>query len=331
MRALVTGGAGFIGSYLSEELLRRDIKVSIIDNLFRGKLENIKNILDENNKFYNIDLSDNSNIKEVEEIINIERPEIIYHYAAINGTQYFYDLPQMVLEKNTLMTLNLMQSISNVVIKDVKYKPKIVYASSSEVYGEPLNLPTNESDITYINVYENRDSYALSKLNGEFLIKLYSEKLNLKFLLYRLFNVYGPRMVGTKYGQVIPEFFNRLVEGEYPLKIYGDGSHKRSFCYIEDNVFISVEISLKAENDVINIGNPYEISINKLAEEIMIKMNLIPKVEFLTERSGDHKRRCPDISKIISYIGEYKFIDLNKGLDIILEGINFKKKNNEDS
>lgn len=320
MRALVTGGAGFIGSHLCDELVARGYDVSIWDNLFRGRLDNIKDHLDKpNNSFYEIDMADSGSVDHMVELLIEEQPELIFHYAAINGTMYFYDIPAKVLETNADATRNLMLALRRVheILPD--YSCTIIYASSSEVYGEPLHLPSNEDDITYVNVESVRDSYAAAKLIGEFYVKLISEELGYDYYVMRLFNVYGPRMVGTKYGQVIPEFITRLKEGEYPLKIYGDGTQTRSFCYVTDNVQMTIDLAeSRAESGVYNVGNPDEITIGDLAAIIMEKMNLEPALETSPALSGDHKRRWPDVSKLTNVIADRKLIALSDGIDRML-------------
>lgn len=319
MKAIVTGGAGFIGSYLMEELISRRYSVIVWDNLFRGKLENIRNLLNENNKFVNIDLAFEENVPQMTEMIVKEQPNLIFHYAAINGTQYFYDIPSKVLEVNTMATKNLMNAVRNAKKQVPDYKCKVIYASSSETYGEPFSIPSKETDVTYVNIDHIRDSYAAAKLIGEFFVKLIAEEMGMNYIILRLFNVYGPRMVGTKYGQVIPEFIQRLYEGEYPLKIYGKGEHKRSFCYVTDNVKMTVDAALiDCPNGVYNIGNTHEISIHELGSIIMKKLGKKPQFQYLPERVGDHKRRCPDINKLCQIIGERKCINLEQGIDLML-------------
>lgn len=320
MKAIVTGGAGFIGSHLMDELINRNVDVTVWDNLFRGKLENINHNLDNNNSFLNIDLSDINNIEKMAENILKEQPNMIFHYAAINGTQYFYDIPAKVLEVNSSATYNLMLALRKVKEVQPNFKCKIIYASSSEVYGEPFKLPSNEKDVTYVNIDSIRDSYAASKLIGEFYVKLIAEELSLEYNILRLFNVYGNRMIGTKYGQVIPEFINRLSEGEYPLNIFGDGSHMRSFCFVKDNVNLTIDLALSnCDNGVYNVGNNKEISILELAEMIMKKMDKEPKFVFLEERSGDHKRRCPDLGKLFKFVDKQEFIELENGIELMLK------------
>lgn len=317
MRALVTGGAGFVGSHLCDELISRDYVVSIWDNLFRGKLENIEGILqDDDNHFENINMADMHNIDRMAELIAEEKPELIFHYAAINGTMYFYDIPAKVLETNAGATYNLMLALRKAHKIAPDYIPTIIYASSSEVYGEPLHLPSNENDVTYVNVESIRDSYAAAKLIGEFYVKLIAEELNMPYYIMRLFNVYGPRMVGTKYGQVIPEFITRLKEGEYPLKIYGDGTQTRSFCYVTDNVRMTTDLAESdAVSGVYNIGNSDEITIGELAGIVMRKLDLEPKFETSPALVGDHARRWPDVSKLIDVVGEQDLVGLSEGID----------------
>lgn len=318
-RAWVTGGAGFIGSYLCEELVEQHYEISIIDNLFRGKKENIEHLLNSKNLFYQLDMAKKENVDEMVKLLIEEQPELIFHYAAINGTQYFYDIPSQVLEVNSMATYHLMCAVKMAKEECSNFKTKIIYASSSETYGEPFSIPSKETDITYVNVNHIRDSYAAAKLIGEFYVKLMAEESGMEWIIMRLFNVYGPRMVGTKYGQVIPEFIKRLQEGEYPLKIYGNGEHKRSFCYVTDNVKDTVKLAMSDnKNEIYNIGNSNEISIKELAERIMEKMKLTPAFEFLPEREGDHKRRCPDTTKLRAAIGYTKYIELDEGIQKML-------------
>ena len=317
---LITGGAGFIGSNLAKYFFKNKYNIQIIDNLFRGKIENIENLLkDKNNSFYNIDLTNNDSINKVQTILNEFKPDLILHYAAINGTQYFYDIPYEVSVTNSLTTYHLLEALKLVINDDGTYKPKIVLASTSETYNEPFNIPTNENDLTYTRISQLRDSYLTAKLMSEFYVKSFTYKYNIPFLIFRIFNVYGPNMIGSKYGQVIPEFIQRIKEGEYPLKIFGNGSHTRCFTFIDDHVEISyVIITSDTENEIINIGNDNETSIKDLAKLILIKMGYTPKIIYLKERDGDHKRRVPDISKLKCIIGDYKFISLNSGISKLI-------------
>ena len=324
--ALITGGAGFIGSHMSQKLVNNSYKLIIVDNLFRGSLENIKDILkDENNKFYNIDLVTHKSISKLKDIFIKYKPNLIIHYAAINGTQYFYDEPTKVSTVNSISTYNVLEALK-IAKKVVKVNPKFCFASTSETYGEPFNIPTNENDVTYARIDQDRDSYSAAKLMSEFYTRLYCKELKIDFIILRIFNVYGPKMIGTKYGQVIPEFISRILQGEYPLKILGKGNHTRSFCYIDDHINLTFNlINSKCSNQIINLGNPEEISILDLASKVMNQMNLKPKFEFIKEREGDHLRRCPNITKLLDYTGGYNFLSLEDGLNRTIKYYKNKK------
>ena len=316
-RALITGGAGFIGSFFCDRLYKEGIYFTVIDNLFRGKLENISALLNSENKFINLDLIYSKSIDQVAQVLIKEQPDLIIHYAAINGTEYFYDFPAKVIEVNSIGTYNTLQAIKKARKKGFDKKALFVFASTSEVYGEPFKLPTTENDITYSRIFLDRDSYAIAKLASEFFTRLFCKELNLNWIILRIFNVYGPRMISSKYGQVIPEFINRLKKGEYPLRIIGNGQQTRSFCYIDDHIELTWRLICNeySYNDVYNIGNPYEIKILDLAKTIMKKIGLKPNFTFTEGRKGDHKRRKPDISKILDVVGLYNFISLEKGID----------------
>ncbi len=319
--ALVTGGAGFIGSHLCEELIFRGFKVLCVDNLFRGSLTNLKDI-QENVKFcfYNIDLLNSNSIVDIEEIFLLEKPSFIFHYAAINGTEYFYDIPYKVTSTNSIATYNLLESLKNTFKKVVDYKPKLIFASSSEVYGSAKVIPTIEDSLTYLRLDENRDSYAAGKLISEFYIKHFSQENGLDFFIFRIFNVYGPRMINTKYGQVIPELILKAKNSTKNLEIIGSGEETRSFCFINDHVELSLKIIDEAKSsEVYNIGNPEEIRIFDLSKKIVKNFNKDLSIIPSNARSGDHLRRAPSIEKAKRYVGEFEFTPLEKGLNVMIE------------
>ena len=301
MKAMVTGAAGFLGSHLCDELLDRGYKVVGIDNFFRGKKENVT--FHPNFDFYERDLTKDYFLKP---LIEKHNPDILFHYAAINGTEYFYDIPTKVFDDNIEITKNVMNAIKGSNIK------KVVYTSTSEVYGDNPPLPTPESHMIELNIFTDRDSYASSKAIGEFYVKYYCKEYDIDYLILRPFNTYGPRMDNTKYGQVVPEFFRKLKDKEFT--IIGDGTQTRSFCYVDDHKRLAVMLSEQLSNDVVNIGNDEQVTILELAKRIhkINGMKFNPK--FLPSRDYDTQRRQPDISKIRSCFSQYNFVNLNQGL-----------------
>ena len=215
MRVLVTGAAGFIGSHLCDKLLSDGHEVVGMDNFFRGKRENLPS--SKNFRFYNIDLSQKSNL--IRDIFNEEKPEVVFHYAAINGTKYFYDMPYDVLNQNIKITQNVLNACKNLHVR------KIVYASSSEIYGNNPPTPTPEGHDILLNIGTDRDSYASSKALGDFYVKQFCKANDKSYLILRIFNTYGPRMDTSEYGQVIPEFIRKAkVEKEGAWIVEADGA-----------------------------------------------------------------------------------------------------------
>lgn len=317
---LITGGAGFIGSHLCEEFIKQNYKVICVDNFFRGKRENIKSILRlDNFKLFEIDLNNNESIIELVKIITKFLPEYIFHYAAINGTEYFYDIPYEVVLTNSISTYHLTNAMEKIFKEKINYKPKIIFASSSEVYGSAEKIPTSEKEITYLRTSENRDSYAAGKLISEFYIKLFAQKYNIDYFIFRIFNVYGPRMINSKYGQVVPELIKKIKTSSKSLKIIGSGTETRSFCFIDDHINLTIKaVKFAKVNQTYNIGNPYEVEILELAKLIcsILGKNLIIKNS--EPRSGDHSRRCPNVDKLIDFIGDYPFLSLEEGIKKML-------------
>lgn len=311
-KILVTGAAGFIGSFLCQELLAKNNFVLGVDNFFRGKKANLQEfILNKNFVFKKIDLSSPRNISRLKQLIIKHKITTVYHLAAVNGTQYFYDKSFFVLDQNTKITQNLLAALQNT---KVNY---LLYTSSSEVYSDPLTIPTNEEHPILLNAASDRDSYAASKAIGEFYIRLFAEKNKISYLILRVFNMYGERMVNTRYGQVIPEFIQRMLH-EDKFTIIGDGGHSRSFCYIKDAIWAMRELLEKKVTGILNIGNDSEISILKLAKKIHALEHRSFQPIFLPERPYDHKRRKPDISKLKLLIPELKFTDLDIGLKKVI-------------
>ena len=303
-KVLVTGAAGFLGSHLCDKLLKEGYHVIGVDNFFRGKKNNLP--VHENFEFYNHDLS-KEKIKGLESI-NLD---YVYHYAAINGTKYFYDIPNKVLNDNIKITQNTLSSLRSQI-------KKIFYASSSEVYGPTPKVPTKEEELINLNIDADRDSYASSKAIGEFLIRSWCKENKVSYIILRPFNTYGKRMATDGYGQVIPEFIERVNQGEN-FYLFGNGSQTRSFCYVKDHVNIAVKLLETCENQVLNIGFDEEISINDLAKKIHFILNKKFVVENKPAWENDTKWRKPSLIKLRKYIGNYRFTNLEEGLRKILD------------
>ncbi len=260
--ALVTGAAGFVGSFLCEELLRRGYDVVGVDNLFRGRMENLKAA--ERSKefeFQRLDLTHATAASALKELLSSRAVTLVYHFAAVNGTQHFYDRPKLVLDWNTRITFAVMESLEGTPVE------KIIYASSSEVYGDPDVIPTPESHPIKLKASADRDSYAASKAIGDFIVRLFARDLGIDHLIARIFNTYGERMVNTQYGQVIPEFI-RKCRIEPKFEIIGNGLHTRSFCYVADTVERIVSLAEKGTQPIYNVGHDAELSILDLARLI---------------------------------------------------------------
>lgn len=303
MKALVTGAAGFLGSHLCDELIEKGYKVVGVDNFFRGKKENINSKV----SFSQMDLSNKECVPYL--VLLMKDVDIVFHYAAINGTEYFYDIPTMVFDDNIEITKNVLNAI-----KDSNVK-KVVYTSTSEVYGDNPPLPTPESHMIQLNIFSDRDSYASSKAIGEFYVKYHCKEYGIDYLILRPFNTYGSRMDNTKYGQVIPEFFRKLNDDEFT--IIGNGSQTRSFCHVNDHTRLAVMLSEDISDDVVNIGNDEQVTILELAEKIHNQRGKDFEPNFLPPRDYDTQRRQPDISKIKKLYTDYKFINLKKGLQLL--------------
>jgi nucleoside-diphosphate-sugar epimerase len=312
-KIVVTGCAGFLGSHLVEYLLKKGNYVIGIDNLFRGKLSNLKEIInDKSFYFINSDLSDINSISLIQDQINTQDElEYIYHYAAVNGTEHFYDKPFFTYSTNNKTTENIL-----LLAEDNKNSLKrLVYTSSSEVYGEPKVIPTGESQLISLNIDARRDSYAASKANTEFMIRLKSEESGIKYTILRPFNTYGPKMDDSKYGQVVPEFFRKAL-GDEVFTIIGSGEETRSFCYVSDHVEIAVKAaeSLNTLNEIYNIGAEHEVSILELAEMIHNIIGIEFIYQNIESRKDDIQRRCPSIKKISSATSISPKITLLNGL-----------------
>ncbi len=319
MRALITGGAGFIGSHLTEFLLTQEFKkIIIIDNLSTGSQENITGII-RNNKveFIKGSVIDSRLVEKA-----IKKVDIIFHLAAVVGVKLVLKEPVKTILTNirgTEMVLSIAQ----------KYNRKVMIASTSEVYGKGVKVPFSENDDILMGpTTRSRWSYACSKAIDEFLSLAYFKEKNLPVVIVRLFNTVGPRQ-SERYGMVLPNFVKQALTGR-DITVYGDGTQTRSFCHVLDVVSALHKLALtdKAIGQVFNVGNDEEISIKELAERVRRQANSSSKIVFIPYDKAygggfdEIPRRIPDITKLKQTIGFAPKYSIN---DIIIDTINYYK------
>ena len=315
MKALVTGGAGFIGSYLCEELLEKGYTVWSIDDLSTGRIENIDR-LKQNPKFhYVIDTIMNKNL--MAELV--DRASIVFHLAAAVGVQLIVDQPVKTIETNIKGTETILELAE-------KKKKKVLLASTSEIYGKSNNIPFQEDgDLLFGPTIRSRWSYAASKAIDEFLGLAYFYEKDLPVVIVRLFNTVGPRQTG-RYGMVIPRFIRQALQNE-PITVYGDGNQSRCFTYVKDAVKAISDIVKKdqAFGQVFNLGGTEEITISDLAKKIISmagsksEIVYVPYDKAYSSGFEDMHRRVPDISKIKKMIGYAPSVTLDEILRLTIE------------
>ncbi|MFW5748104.1 MAG: NAD-dependent epimerase/dehydratase family protein [Chloroflexota bacterium] len=294
MRALITGGAGFIGSHLTEHLLAQGQHVTVIDDLSTGQLKNLAHL--SRNLNLQIVVEDIRNTQVIDRLVS--ECDIIYHLAAVVGVHKIVSEPINTIEINIGGT--------EVVLRTARrYRKKVMIASTSEVYGKGVTIPFREDDDRLLGpTTRNRWAYATSKAVDEFLALAYHKEVDLPVVIFRLFNTVGPRQTG-KYGMVVPRFVRWALANE-PIQVYGDGSQSRCFGNVKDVVDA---ISLLSEEDsaigqVFNIGSSEEVTIKNLAERVRERANSrseivhIPYEKAYEPGFEDFQRRVPSTEKI---------------------------------
>ncbi|MBI4476963.1 MAG: GDP-mannose 4,6-dehydratase [Acidobacteria bacterium] len=319
MRALITGGAGFVGSHLAETLLNRGHEVLILDNLATGSIDNISHLKGREGFGYAIETIANEPV--LAELI--DRSDVVFHLAAAVGVKLIVEEPVHTIETNVHGT--------EVVLKHANKKKKlVVIASTSEVYGKSTAVPFREdADLVMGPTPKHRWAYACSKAIDEFLALAYWKEKKLPVIIVRLFNTVGPRQTG-QYGMVLPTFVRQALASQ-PITVFGDGTQSRSFTYVGDVVDALVRLvqEPKAVGEVFNIGNGAEISIGDLAERVKTlakSASAIVKVPYdQAYEAGfeDMPRRVPDISKIRNLIGYEPKVHLD---EIICRVIDYFRK-----
>ena len=300
MRFLITGGAGFIGSHLAEELLGRGHRVHVLDDLSTGSIDNVRHLKADPRFGYTIETCASPSI--VAELV--DEADIVYHLAAAVGVDLIIESPVRTIETNVRCT--------EVVLAQASKKKKPVFiASTSEVYGKSTAFPFHEDgDLVLGSTITGRWSYACSKAIDEFLALAYWKERKLPTVVARLFNTVGPRQTG-RYGMVVPTFVQQALSGR-PISVHGDGTQTRCFCHVDDVVrgLVGImELGEDAHGEVFNIGSQEEISIRALADRVRemtgskSEIHLIPYEEAYEEGFEDMPRRYPDTTKLSSTIG----------------------------
>ncbi|MEM7816609.1 MAG: UDP-glucuronic acid decarboxylase family protein, partial [Candidatus Aenigmatarchaeota archaeon] len=287
MNILITGGAGFIGSHLCREFIKKNYYVICIDNFITGTKENIKEFLELSNfKLIEHDISQPLYIEE-----NLDW---ILHFASIASPKDYINYPIKTLKSGLLGTHNCLG------IARAK-NAKFLLASTSEIYGDPLVHPQKEEYFGNVNPIGLRSCYDESKRAAEALTYAYKRQHNIDVRVVRIFNTYGPNMQIND-GRVVSNFIVQALKGE-DLTIYGDGFQTRSFCYIDDLVSGILKLMSSNYQLPINLGNPSEFKIIDLARIIIKLTNSNSKIKFLNSIEDDPKKRCPDISKAKEILG----------------------------
>jgi len=315
MRVLITGGAGFVGSHLSEALLERGDEVFVLDDLSTGSIDNISHLKSHPRFHYTIDTVTNEPL--LAELV--DRCDVIVHLAAAVGVKLIVEQPVHTIETNVHGT--------EVVLKHANKKKKLVLiASTSEVYGKSTEVPFREDqDLVLGPTVKHRWAYACSKLIDEFLALAYWKERKLPVIIVRLFNTVGPRQTG-QYGMVIPNFVRQALAGK-PITVFGDGLQSRSFTYVGDVVrgMVALIDEPRAVGQVFNLGNGEEITIGDLAVKVKAmtgsssEIVRIPYDQAYEAGFEDMPRRVPDISKVKALVGYKPTVELDEILTRVIE------------
>ncbi len=315
MRILITGGAGFIGSHLSEAYLERGDEVFVIDDLSTGSIENIQHLKQNPRFHYTIDSVHNQPV--VAELV--DQCDAIFHLAAAVGVKLIVESPVRTIETNVRGT-EVVLGLAN------KKKKRVLVASTSEVYGLSTEVPFREDgNLVMGATTKGRWSYACSKAIDEFLALAYWREKKLPTIVVRLFNTVGPRQTG-QYGMVIPSFVKQALAGR-PITVYGDGKQTRCFGYVGDVVGALVKLMDHRESvgQVFNIGSNEEVSIMQLAERVKgltgsrSEIVTVPYDEAYEEGFEDMPRRVPDISKVRALVGFQPQMSLDGILQSVID------------
>jgi UDP-glucose 4-epimerase len=307
-RILVTGGAGFIASDLALRLSEdAENSIVVVDNFQTGSPEKVPQGIHDNIHFIKCDVN---SYEDISSVFYAYRFDYVFHYAALVGVKRTLKNPVKVLDDISGIK-NVLSLSKNTGVK------RVLYSSSSEVYGEPVEIPQNE-ETTPLN---SRLPYAIVKNIGEAFLRSYQQEFNLDYTIFRFFNTYGPKQSKDF---VVSKFLNAALENK-DITVYGDGLQTRTFCFISDNTEACVKAFYNDEvvNDVINIGSNKEVTILELAETIIKATDSKSKIIHLDPlKEGDMTRRMPDNSRMLKILGR-DLLPLEEGIKNIIHSDQF--------
>jgi dTDP-glucose 4,6-dehydratase len=300
--SVVTGGSGFLGSHLCETLLERGHRVLCLDNLDTGSLENIEHLRDDAFEFRNTDLS---------EFVQIpEGVDFVFHLASPASPVDYLRLPLHTLKVGSYGTHHALGL--------AKFKrARFLLASTSEVYGDPLVHPQPESYWGNVNPIGPRGVYDEAKRYAEAMTMAYHRQQGVDTCIARIFNTYGPRMRPHD-GRAVPTFVRQALAGK-PLTVFGDGGQTRSFCYVDDLMDGLIRLAESSEHNPVNLGNPEELTLLELAEEIIRQSGSSSEIVFEALPVDDPQIRCPDVTRAHDVLGWQPVTTLQEGLALLLD------------
>ncbi len=301
-RAVVTGGAGFLGSHLCDALLAEDCNVVVVDNLLTGRRANLAHLQHEP-RFEFVE-------KDICEPFDVGKVDYVFHFASPASPVDYSIHGIATLKVGSLGTFHALDVAH-------KYNAKYLVSSTSECYGDPLQHPQKETYWGNVNSIGPRSVYDEAKRFTEAVTMAYRRYHKVDTRIVRIFNTYGPRMQLND-GRVVPNFMKQALRGE-PLTVYGDGNQTRSFCYVSDEIDGFMRLSKSDESLPVNIGNPTEFTILECAQAVLKVTGSKSKIVYEPLPPDDPKQRCPDITKARQLLGWEPKIDLQSGLRKSLE------------
>ena len=298
MNIVITGGSGFVGSYLCEKLINDGHEIIVVDNLLTGSTENINHLMhNENFSFIEHDVQNHIEIEN--------KVDYVLHFASAASPKAYTEHPVNTLKAGSVGTINTLGLAK-------KHDAEYLLASTSEVYGDPLMSPQTEEYWGNVNPNGERSMYDEAKRFAEAAVATYSRSYDLKTKIVRIFNTYGPRMQLND-GRVVTNFIVQALRNEN-ITIYGDGTQTRSFSYVEDTVAGIISLMNSSEYDVFNIGNPNEMTVGQLAEKIIELTDSTSEIKYLELPNDDPKQRKPDITKAKTKLNWEPKVNLDEGL-----------------